>query len=462
MGKGIPAALIGAALKSELLRYSQPDYKQLLHSHRYDRGSHLLSVSKILELVHDQILPSLFQLEYFACLLYGRFDFTHRVFTYVDCGSTKPLVYKKRTGEILELRGSNFPIGMVEDNNYKAFHVTFDPGDIFVFYSDGVTEARNIENEQFGIEKLTALLKEFSEEGTKNLVEKIKKAIFSFTDKDYAEDDLTLVILKIEDHIHDLHKSLKRLTKKFLANLSNLSEVREFIKSFCDRLFVFNESFIQELQLAINEVFCNIVEHGYRGVEGLILIEIQNIENGILVQIKDQAPSFDPSHSQEMMFDENSERGRGLFIIKHLTDEISYLCKTDNNDWNCLQIYKSYSAKGTSMEITHNFQHQVLTISLQNDSLDASNSTEFKNKVFDLLKNNQKSSIIFDLNALHFIDSSGLGSFVSILKNVKKEGCDVKLARMNKAVRAAFEVVRMHRLFEIYPSTEEAISSFNK
>jgi anti-sigma B factor antagonist len=58
------------------------------------------------------------------------------------------------------------------------------------------------------------------------------------------------------------------------------------------------------------------------------------------------------------------------------------------------------------------------------------------------------------------VDSSGLGAFISCLRKLNGKGGDLKLCGMSKQVRAVFELVRMHRIFEIFGTTDEAVHAF--
>jgi len=92
------------------------------------------------------------------------------------------------------------------------------------------------------------------------------------------------------------------------------------------------------------------------------------------------------------------------------------------------------------------------------EELDASNSAEFKRDAAPLLESTLK--LVFDLSRLRFVDSSGLGAFISCLRKLNAKGGDVKLCGMSKQVRAVFELVRMHRIFDIYATREEAVRAF--
>ena len=92
------------------------------------------------------------------------------------------------------------------------------------------------------------------------------------------------------------------------------------------------------------------------------------------------------------------------------------------------------------------------------EELDASNAADFKRDAAPLLEATTK--LVFDLSRLRFVDSSGLGAFISCLRNLNAKGGDVKLCGMSKQVRAVFELVRMHRIFDIYGTKEEAVRAF--
>lgn len=93
------------------------------------------------------------------------------------------------------------------------------------------------------------------------------------------------------------------------------------------------------------------------------------------------------------------------------------------------------------------------------DELDASNSGEFKRDIAPVLAANSK--LVLDLGQLRFVDSSGLGAMLSCLRQLSAKNGDLKLCGMSKQVRALFELVRMHRIFDIYGTREEAVDAFH-
>jgi anti-sigma B factor antagonist len=94
------------------------------------------------------------------------------------------------------------------------------------------------------------------------------------------------------------------------------------------------------------------------------------------------------------------------------------------------------------------------------EELDASNAGEFKRDIASLLDTNVK--MVLDMSRLRFVDSSGLGAFISCLRRLNAKGGDLKLFGMSKQVRAVFELVRMHKVFDILGTRDDAVRAFER
>ena len=100
----------------------------------------------------------------------------------------------------------------------------------------------------------------------------------------------------------------------------------------------------------------------------------------------------------------------------------------------------------------------VTVVILPGERLDASDAKEFKRDIAPVLEAHSK--VVFDMSQLRFVDSSGLGAILSCLRQLNAAGGDLKLCGLSKPVRALFELVRMHRVFNIFNTKEEAVSAF--
>jgi phosphoserine phosphatase RsbU/P len=192
MGKGVPAALLGAAIKSYFLRALSSLIAPL------DRGK-LLEPEEIVTSVHVAVSRQFIGLESFATLCYARFNLEQCWVTLVDCGHTKTVHFHARTGTSETLHGGNTPLGLSEGEIYKQVFAPFEVGDIFFFYSDGVTEAQNEAGEFFGVDCLIELIQTHSGLTPGELIDKVRTAVVAFSHTEAFADDVTCVAVKIMD-----------------------------------------------------------------------------------------------------------------------------------------------------------------------------------------------------------------------------------------------------------------------
>lgn len=461
MGKGLPAALVGTAVKSQLMRFAMP----AIHAQIYEKKGmwleDLLSPKEVLKQVHAAMVPQLIYLEYFACLFYARFHMGRKTLQYIDCGSPKPLHFKAETKEIQLLKGEGLPLGTVDIEKYDIHETSYGPNDLFVFYSDGVTEARSPDGEFFGEDKLQELVQSNADLSADDLIGLIRNTVIEFTHMGDLHDDFTLVVVKVKPEL--MKSETETVTAKFSSHLSQLQAVRDFVNRVCKKAHQTDENFTQKLQLAINEIFCNITIHGYKSDPfGTITIRAEILDDGIALEIFDTGHTFDPATIEEPSLAGDEDNGFGWYLIKEIVDRITYVRKKDSDGQNHLHVFKQFSDGDKLMDLGHETLQDVLVITPNSPTLDAKDAPDFKEKVITLIGQQSTHNVVLDLHQLNFIDSSGLGSFLSVLRTLHTQGGELKLARMNKPIRTMFELVSMHKIFEIFNSTEDAIRSFKK
>lgn len=104
-------------------------------------------------------------------------------------------------------------------------------------------------------------------------------------------------------------------------------------------------------------------------------------------------------------------------------------------------------------------QGEVVKIEIQEERMDAHNSSDLKEQMLQLFDEG-KCNLIIDLSEVRFVDSSGLGALVSGFKNASAREGSLKLCSLQPQVRSMFELTRLHRVFEIFASVEEALESY--
>ncbi len=111
------------------------------------------------------------------------------------------------------------------------------------------------------------------------------------------------------------------------------------------------------------------------------------------------------------------------------------------------------------MNIKHEIQGEIRIISLREERLDAHNSDLLKSELNSLFESGAK-NIVIDLKEVRFIDSSGLGVLVSGFKNASARQGSLTLCSLQNQVRSMFELTRLHRVFDIYTTIDEALEHF--
>jgi anti-sigma B factor antagonist len=102
----------------------------------------------------------------------------------------------------------------------------------------------------------------------------------------------------------------------------------------------------------------------------------------------------------------------------------------------------------------------AILLSVREDRLDAHNSGELKAQMLKLFEEG-KNNLVVDLQAVRFVDSSGLGALVSGFKNASSRNGSLKLSGLQLQVKSMFELTRLHRVFEIFNDVDEALASFS-
>jgi sigma-B regulation protein RsbU (phosphoserine phosphatase) len=131
----------------------------------------------------------------FATLFYALLSTDKNQITYTNAGHNPPYLFRKN-GTIEELSNGGIVLGYLANQIYTQQKTPFNKGDLLLTYTDGITEAMNINDEEFGEERLKTVVLENSDLSCHRLRNKILDEVNSFTKSDHISDDRTLVIVK--------------------------------------------------------------------------------------------------------------------------------------------------------------------------------------------------------------------------------------------------------------------------
>jgi len=110
------------------------------------------------------------------------------------------------------------------------------------------------------------------------------------------------------------------------------------------------------------------------------------------------------------------------------------------------------------MQLSVEKHEGVAVVTVNAEDLDVSNADDFRREMAPVLA--ESSKVVLDLGRIRFVDSRGCGVILSCLKHVTEAGGDLRLCRVNKAVRTVFELIRLHRICDILNTQEDAIRAF--
>jgi serine phosphatase RsbU (regulator of sigma subunit) len=177
-GKGMSAALLMSSLQARV---------QLLAV----EGTDLATLMSRLDHAIASRCPQNRFVTLFLCVI----DAATGEASYCNAGHN-PALLVRASGEVLPLAAMGTVLGILPDLGYQEQRFRLEPGDLIAIYSDGVTEATNGEDEEFGAERLAELLIARRDETADDIVHAVNDALSDWTGGGPPEDDITLVVAR--------------------------------------------------------------------------------------------------------------------------------------------------------------------------------------------------------------------------------------------------------------------------
>ena len=180
-GKGPGAALLMANLQASL--------------HALVAGAMGISdmVGRINHLIHQNT-----DLDKYITFFYGQLDLRGHTFTYCNAGHNPP--YKvSRDGRAIELMAGGIVLGMMDGLHFETATTVLKPGDLIVMYTDGITEAVNAEDEEFGEARVLELVRKSQDRTAQQLVDDLVSSVKTYFGNAPQADDITVVVIRALD-----------------------------------------------------------------------------------------------------------------------------------------------------------------------------------------------------------------------------------------------------------------------
>ena len=119
------------------------------------------------------------------------------------------------------------------------------------------------------------------------------------------------------------------------AELANLGVIRRFVEEMATGL-KFDRNVIEDMLQAVEEAVANIILHGYDRRPGEIQVVVHREESGLVVQLRDRAPHFDPTGfpppDLTLPLEERRPGGLGIYLMRKFTDTVTYRVTSDGSN----------------------------------------------------------------------------------------------------------------------------------
>ena len=328
-GKGVASALMMAVGRA------------LLRSAANQHPDPSLAVAE----TNDQ-LCSMNPKELFITAFFGVIDLELGTLTYVNAGHDPPYLMRPNEGpEMIPMTGG-IALGVLPELNYTETTIPLDEGASMFLYTDGITEAEDSAGQQFGRERLEEKLASLNGEGPQELMESVLSDLRTFSGDAKQFDDITCMALQfvggaVEEPFipgrGDTHlaSGWRRMVVQPTLETS-LPRVAAFVERFAETEG-FDPMELYRINLALDELFTNTIEHGFPGRESEADISIAMRREGetIVVRYEDNGPAFNPLEATEQDTEldllERPIGGLGLQLIASTFDAVNYERIDDRN-----------------------------------------------------------------------------------------------------------------------------------
>ena len=314
-GKGVPASLVMAVTRSLFRSVS---------ARIEDPGQIMSQINNAMSEMNENSM--------FVTLFIGVLDLHTGNLTYSNAGHCAPVLLGEKPTPVK--MDANIPVGIMADWQFTSQSVTLKPGQTLFIYTDGLTEAENATQKQFGEERMMEILAK-SDTTPRPLIENIIQEVRNFVGQAEQSDDLTMLAVQFtkpraSEPTHIISNSI------ILHNdVQEVPVMTEFVERTAEQANL-DPSVTMTLTLAIEEAVANVMKYAYpKGEVGPIEINATINDGSLSFTIKDSGTPFDPTQVKKaditLSAEEREIGGLGLHLIRNIMDTVEYHHTSNQN-----------------------------------------------------------------------------------------------------------------------------------
>ena len=308
-GKGVPAALFMMVTK-------------ILLNERSMLGG---TPAEILEFLNNRICMHN-DAEMFVTMWLGILELSTGKVIASNAGHDDPAIL--RDGKFaLDIQKHGIVVGAMQTSKYKNFEFTLKRGDKIFLYTDGIPEATKEDKSMFGLDNMIKSLNKNKDKTPKDIIEGVIESVDKFIEEAPQFDDMTMLCVE--------YKGVGCVDKIELeAKDENLSKAIDFVIGKLEGKSAKAKA-LQQLEIAIEEIFINIAHYAYIPKDGMVTISADVVNNTIHIAFMDEGKEYNPLERKDPDITEKAENreigGLGIYLTKKLVDKVSYERKDNKN-----------------------------------------------------------------------------------------------------------------------------------
>lgn len=317
-GKGVPAALVMAVTRTTFRNMSAQED----------------SPGRIVKTMNDGLCV-MNNNDMFVTFFCGVLDLKNGILRYCNAGHNPPRIL---TDAIRPLPVEpNIPLGIIVGMEFQEQETPFRFDDALFLYTDGLTEAENASQQQFGEERMDAAL--HGKKSANSHLENMKEKVSAFVGDAPQSDDLTMFFI---------HYTPSDLSLTLRNNIDQIALLPPFVEETV-KMSKLDPDLTDSLNLALEEVVANVIFYAYpHGETGEILIQAAQGQNALTFTITDKGKAFDPTAQKEANITTSLENrpvgGLGIHLVRKIMDHVRY---ERRNGKNVLILTKNYEYNGS-------------------------------------------------------------------------------------------------------------------
>ena len=243
---------------------------------------------------------------------------------FVNAGHNPPLICRKNGSFEYMNTKPNFILAGMDCTVYKKHELWLNPGDEIYLYTDGVTEANNVNGKLFGENRLLKCMQNLNGEAPSVICKQIEKDVGSYAKDAEQSDDLTMLSFRL-----NYMKSTNSIT--VYPDSNALEQVNGYIYKALKEINV-SKSVLNKISVIIDEIYSNIINYSY-ATKLKVSYSLQNEQ--LMLTFSDNGKPYDPTASEApdiaLSAEEREIGGLGIFMVKNMSSSINYKYENAEN-----------------------------------------------------------------------------------------------------------------------------------